>query len=61
MFKVISSIGKTSTKEVHMAICHNNRGIGQNQMDCQISEYLWRKDRENRGADLFQELIEDIR
>jgi hypothetical protein len=30
-------------------------------MDSHISEYLWRLDCENRGADPFQELMDDIK
>ena len=34
-------------------------GVWQNQVDSHISEYLLCLDCENRGADPFQELIED--
>ena len=36
-------------------------GIWQNQVDSHILEYLWRLDCENRSADPFLELIEDIK
>lgn len=36
-------------------------GIRRNQIDVHLAEHLWRQDCENRAADPFQEMIEDIR
>ena len=36
-------------------------GIRRYQIDVHMAEHLWRQDCENRAADPFQKLIEDIR